>query len=180
MRQWYRYILIAPFIVMAVSTYAQNEDTLAAPSEIINPKAGKILTGYVKTTSPVLYGGGIYCEYTTVLHDIRIWLRFSKDGYSITSATVVFLAKETPGSTCTYEGFKPTNHYYHLRKPVPVQNGKTISEMELAGNEGNRPACVLLFSGEISRTGVFGKIHLHRTDQKAPLDYSIDIPVELH
>ena len=165
--------------------YAQNDDTFYSPDESTftvskanGSKPGQILSGHVKSSDTVYYGGVVYCRCSTVLKNIKMWIQFSEDQKTIVSATVFFLAKESNLDSLNCQVFQPTNHYYQLHKPYVIEAGG-ISKMELRGNSGNRPQCNLDFNGKISGNHVSGKLHLRRTDQQPPLAYQINIPIEL-
>jgi hypothetical protein len=129
-------------------------------------------TGMLSQTTPVMFGGTPYCNYTITLKQIAIDLDILPNGRA-SSGHVQALNVEATDATCPNPVFPPTIANYTLSSSSTGASGTTLM---FEGATGNAPMASLVGSLTPSGGQYATVLTFPRTDQMAPLAWTVQTP----
>lgn len=148
-------------------------DGIIVPAE---PTPGaSTFAGALATSATVPFGGGGFCKYDITLRDIAIEIEVSPSA-EVARATVRDLAVEQALDGCPHAPMEPSIQDFTLKSAAVTTTGTRI---ELVGAKTNRPATSLVIDLVETGTGFEATATWTRTDQKAPLAWSVTAKTNL-
>ena len=169
----------APAPPPPAQTESSNEAEESSEEEltgIVLPPPEETFAGTLGTTATVPFGGSGFCKYDITLRDVAIEVAFAANG-EVAGATVRDLAVEKALDGCPYGAMAPSIQDFTLKSQAVTTTG---SRVELAGAKTNRPETALVIDLVPSASGGYDATATwKRTDQKAPLAWSVTAKVKL-
>lgn len=142
----------------------------AEPTETSTTFAGSLAS-----TATVPFGGGGFCKYDITLRDIAIELDLDSAG-EVSRATVRDLAVERALDNCPHAPMAPSIQDFTLKSAAVTTTGTRV---ELVGSKTNRPATSLVVDLVQSGAGYEATATWTRTDQTAPLVWTVTAKTSL-
>lgn len=126
--------------------------------------------GTLAQTQPSTFGGAPFCDYTETLKQLQIDLDLLPSGQAVSGHLQALNVEGNDPTKCTNGVIPATIASYNLESAVP--NG-TAFKLTFRGVAGNNPTVSLV--GNLTRTGATysAMLTFHRTDQPAPLDWTV-------
>lgn len=146
-----------------------------APDAGIDAAIGTPYTGMLNQTTAVMFGGTPYCNYTITLKQLAIDLDILPTGRA-SSGRVQALNVEATDASCPYTATPPTIANYTLSSSSTGASGATLM---FQGAAGNAPMASLVGSLTPSGGQYSAVLTFHRTDQMAPLAWTVQTPAIL-
>ena len=150
----------------------QTEETLQG---IPLPPEDTAYAGTLTTTATVPFGGDGFCKYDITLRDVAIEIAVSTKG-EITRATMRDLAVEKALDGCPYSAMEPSIQDFTSKTMSVTTTGTRV---EFAGAKANRPQTALVVDLVPSANGYQATATWKRTDQTAPLAWSVTAKMAL-
>lgn len=145
------------------------DETPAAPADD-EPSAPKVFAGTLAAAPKAAFGGSGYCNYEVTLEDVAVEIAVG-DGGVVTSATVTDHVVEK-ALECQYAPMKPADQSFSLA----AANGTRLS---FAGAATNQPKTDLVVDLAATAGGYQASLTWTRTDQKAPLAWTVTADLAL-
>ena len=150
----------------------QTEETLQG---IPLPPADTSYAGTLATTATVPFGGNGFCKYDITLRDVAIAIDVSTKG-EVTRATMRDLAVEKALDGCPYGPMEPSIQDFTSKTQSVTTTGTRV---EFVGAKANRPQTSLVVDLVPSANGYAATATWKRTDQTAPLAWSVTAKMTL-
>lgn len=150
----------------------QTEETLQG---IPLPPADTSYAGTLTTTATVPFGGNGFCKYDITLRDVAIAIDVSTKG-EVTRATMRDLAVERALDGCPYGPMEPSIQDFTSKTQSVTTTGTRV---EFVGAKANRPQTSLVVDLVPSANGYQATATWKRTDQTAPLAWSVTAKMTL-
>lgn len=150
----------------------------APPAPPIDAGSGGTATTYVGTlseTPTVRFGGSPYCFYDVRLKDVKIEIA-ALPGGQIIGATVTDVMVENSVPPCTFGAAPPTDCSFAFTTLTQTADGYQLA---FSGAKTNHPATRLVVDLKKVGNSYEAAANWHRTDQKAPLDWTITTKITL-
>jgi hypothetical protein len=154
-------------------TPAQQDPSTTTPAD--PPKTTSTFTGTLAATTAVPFGGTPYCKYSVTLKTVSISIT-KVDGGDITAAEVKDQVNET-AIMCQYPPMKPADQVFTLKTATSTTDGGAHLEFNGAGT--NEPKTDLIVDLAVKDAGYTATAKWHRTDQGAPLAWTVNATVPL-
>jgi hypothetical protein len=152
---------------------AQEEPLVDAPIDAPPPR---VYRARLPETAPVMFGGGPlgYCLYTIQLRQLDVQLAVTTGG--VVSGQVQALNIETPAMTCPHMGIPPMIANYTFQSAIPTMVGQ---QLVFRGAAANFPRVNLVVDLTATGAELQARLAFHRTDQPAPLDWTVTVMVPM-
>jgi hypothetical protein len=160
-----------------VPTTATSSE-VAVPVQPIDAGSGGAATTYIGTldaTPTVRFGGSPYCSYDVTLKSVRIEVAALPSG-EIIGASVTDTMVEASVPPCTYSPAPPSDCSFAFTTATPDADGY---QLDFKGAASNHPATKLVVSLTKVGASYEAKANWHRTDQGAPLDWTVTTKITL-
>lgn len=164
---------------------AEDDDTAPAATTIatgVAPPVAPIDAGsattYVGTldeTTTVRFGGSPYCFYDVRLEDVKIEVAALPSG-EIIGAQVTDVMIENSVPPCTLGAAPPTDCSFAFTTATPTADGYQLA---FNGAKTNHPGTKLVVDLKKAGASYEAAATWHRTDQSAPLDWTIATKITL-
>jgi hypothetical protein len=134
-----------------------------------------VFAGTLAATATVPFGGSGFCKYDVTLKDVAIEIEILPNG-DVGRATVRDLVVERALDGCPYGPMDPSVQDFTLKTHAVTTTGTRV---ELAGSKTNRPETALVVDLVETAAGYDATATWKRTDQKAPLAWSVTARAKL-
>lgn len=151
---------------------------VAVPVQPIDAGSGGAATTYIGTldaTPTVRFGGSPYCYYDVTLKSVRIEVAALPSG-EIIGASVTDTMVEASVAPCTYAAAPPTDCSFAFTTATRNADGY---QLDFKGATSNHPATKLVVNLTKVGASYEASASWHRTDQGAPLDWTVTTKITL-
>jgi len=131
--------------------------------------------GTLNETSAVPFGGGGFCNYTITLKQVEIDLDVLPSK-QVSSGRVQALNVEVKEPACTFDDIPPNIANYTLSSSSPTSGGAMLT---FQGAAHNAPMASLVVALTPTGTQYTAVLTFHRSDQMAPLDWTVQTTIVL-
>lgn len=130
------------------------------------------MRGTSPTTNTFTFGGEPFaCSWTITMKSVVLDVAVDAKSGAVKSATLRARAVEETLPPCEATPYPPNEHVYEMT--TAEASSPNVAHIELAPDAKNRPLAAAAIDVDLSKKPATASIRIHRTDQTAPLDWTV-------